>query len=418
MSEMSIVLPAPEAERARPSTPARTRGEVSLHLDAMRGLAAMVVFISHLRGNFLQSGLRNAIAGNSITPNLAQHAESKGVFADHLGRSFLLEGRVSVGHLAVIAFFVLSGYFVGGSVLRNVKKDTFLWKTYLLHRLTRLWVVLVPALILGLALDLIGLQFLNGPHSLYSGFSGSDVPVGLLRRCGFPVFAGNLFFLQGIFVDTLGTNGPLWSLSFEFWFYIIFPFVALLIAKRGRLSQRIGWAAVVLLLLVFVGGSITAYFIIWLLGAWISTVRAAKNERISLMGQPVAAALLLTVMYMELRHPIWPYVSDLILSVVYAFLLWTLTGAWQPAANSIYGRAAHRLASMSYTLYLVHYPILVFVANLALQNGQRWRLSLVSFARVGVIGTGVFITAYLVYWVFERNTDYFRSRLLIAVSEA
>ena len=38
-----------------------------------------------------------------------------------------------------------------------------------------------------------------------------------------PVFLGNAAFLQRILVPELGTNGPLWSLANEFWYYLLFP---------------------------------------------------------------------------------------------------------------------------------------------------------------------------------------------------
>ena len=49
------------------------------------------------------------------------------------------------GHTAVIVFFLLSGYFVGGSVLRQVEAGTWSWQRYLTERMSRLWIVLIPA---------------------------------------------------------------------------------------------------------------------------------------------------------------------------------------------------------------------------------------------------------------------------------
>jgi peptidoglycan/LPS O-acetylase OafA/YrhL len=39
-------------------------------------------------------------------------------------------------------------------------------------------------------------------------------------------FVGNLAFLQTIAVPIFGTNGPMWSLANEFWYYLIFPLAA------------------------------------------------------------------------------------------------------------------------------------------------------------------------------------------------
>ena len=69
--------------------------------------------------------------------------------------AYLVSG---LGHQWVIVFFVLSGYLVGGSVLRSVRTGSWSWRAYLLARLSRLYVVLLPALLLGGALDWLGMH--------------------------------------------------------------------------------------------------------------------------------------------------------------------------------------------------------------------------------------------------------------------
>ena len=68
------------------------------------------------------------------------------------------------------------------------------------QRLTRLWIVLLPALLLGWALDAGGMHFLPGEHNIYSAPAGQEeVSPGLADRLTPQVFAGNLFFLQTVF---------------------------------------------------------------------------------------------------------------------------------------------------------------------------------------------------------------------------
>ena len=50
---------------------------------------------------------------------------------------------------AVFAFFVVSGFWIGKSVLGRLAGGTWSWHGYLVDRLSRLLVVLVPALVLG-----------------------------------------------------------------------------------------------------------------------------------------------------------------------------------------------------------------------------------------------------------------------------
>ena len=104
-------------------------------LDLVRGLAAVAVCASHLRnGLIVDYGQYSALQ----EPNIAQK-----VFYFSTG----------LGHQAVIIFFVLSGFFVGSSIIKNVKRFNF--TKYMITRLSRLWIVLIPALILTAIVDSI-----------------------------------------------------------------------------------------------------------------------------------------------------------------------------------------------------------------------------------------------------------------------
>ena len=52
------------------------------------------------------------------------------------------------GYQAVMVFFVLSGYFISSTVLRSINENRWSWSDYLIKRVTRLWIVLIPALVL------------------------------------------------------------------------------------------------------------------------------------------------------------------------------------------------------------------------------------------------------------------------------
>jgi peptidoglycan/LPS O-acetylase OafA/YrhL len=101
-------------------------------LDAFRALAAFAVLYSHCRTSFLWS----------VSPGMVLSIPSRVMY--------FLSG---FGEEAVIVFFVLSGYLVGGTVIRSVRERRWSWRRYLLQRGTRLYVVLIPALFLTLAWD-------------------------------------------------------------------------------------------------------------------------------------------------------------------------------------------------------------------------------------------------------------------------
>lgn len=112
-----------------------TKQQRSQFLDIVRLLAALAVCAGHLRSVLFEHYV------DIIQPTLSQK---------------LFYGVTSLGHESVVIFFVLSGYFVGGSILRNPLN--FNWLTYLQSRLIRLWIVLIPALLLTACVD-VGLSF-------------------------------------------------------------------------------------------------------------------------------------------------------------------------------------------------------------------------------------------------------------------
>ena len=103
-------------------------------LNTLRAAAAIIVCLGHVRGYIL-----------------VPRAEIRGAFNEGM------YALTSLGHGAVMVFFVLSGYFVGGSVIRGRRRGTFRWADYLISRSIRLWVVLIPALLLTLIADRIGI---------------------------------------------------------------------------------------------------------------------------------------------------------------------------------------------------------------------------------------------------------------------
>lgn len=155
----------------------------------------------------------------------------------------------SLGHEAVMIFSVLSGFLVGGSVLR--KRNEFSVHVYTLARCSRLYTVLIPSLIFTFLIDrVLGFycpDVLNGEYfdQLHSGPVGpSDYSSSI------STLLSNLLFLQTNVSPVFGTNGPLWSLANEFWYFVLFPlawFFFSVLSRTFSMSeavalQRISWS--------------------------------------------------------------------------------------------------------------------------------------------------------------------------------
>ncbi|MGB7189314.1 MAG: hypothetical protein WBD10_04205, partial [Acidobacteriaceae bacterium] len=105
--------------------------------------------------------------------------------------------------------------------------------------------------------------------------------------------------------------------------------------------------------------------------------------------------------------------SDYVLGVAVTILIYVLVNCPVSAAPGLYTRAARRLSHSSYTLYLVHVPLLVFLAAVL-----ETRFSIVRWQpdpRHLLYGAGIFLLvllyAQLVWFFFEKRTDGLRFHL-------
>ena len=181
--------------------PRKLNKSASTHLDMLRGLAAWAVMWGHLRALFFVD---------------FQHLECGSL---PLSVLYFFTG---FGNQAVMVFFVLSGFLISSAIIGRRVSGTWSWHDYAIDRASRLYVVLIPGLLFGLLWDKMGSVLFAFKH-IYSqpidGF-GSAIAQSQLT---FGTFLGNLFFLQSILCPTFGSNGPLWSLANEFWYYVLFP---------------------------------------------------------------------------------------------------------------------------------------------------------------------------------------------------
>ena len=228
-----------------------------------------------------------------------------------------------------------------------------------------------------------------------------------------PVLLGNFFFLQSIISPVFGSNGPLWSLSYEFWYYIIFP--ALILATAAWLGNRIRilYSGVGLLLLWFSGPQISLYFLIWLAGALVGGIQPAMKFKSLSPAVPWAAGLIFVGALAWCRtHRLS---SDLLTdyAVAFCFALWmyTLLFGSREDASPAYRIAAKKLAGFSYTLYLTHFPAPLLLRGLLNPPGN-WQPDPRHLLYALGIGLLMLTYAYGVAECTEARTANVRNRLL------
>ena len=352
-------------------------------LDLVRGIAALLVLAGHLRAYVLQSYGEVSPAGVLVSA------------------FYFVTG---LGHQAVIVFFALSGFLVGGKALHDLLAQRFSWSRYLLRRFTRLWIVTVPALLLTMLLDSIGLAVTRGvgyDGRFFDMYAVGPGPVGVDES--WLTFFGNLSFLQTINVPNFGSNGPIWSLANEFWYYIVFPLAAwLVLAPWGR-SARIGG----LLLLVFLGIMLPPWLLqagaIWVAGAaaaWCVSLQALARFLACVPARVGAVALL--VLALILSRSRYEWFGDIELGLVVAFVLPVI--ATLPSPGRLYSALAKASSDFSFTLYLTHFPLLTLIVFVGFAP-TRLAPGIFAFAVFSGLASIAIGWAAFWWWCFERNTD-------------
>jgi len=371
----------------------RLAKRTSIHLDAIRGISALAVLLYHLRGLFFVD-----------YPYLA----SKSLV------SAAIYAFTGYGHQAVIVFFVLSGYFIGSSVMESARRQQWSWTVYLVSRISRLQLVLIPALVLGAIWDRIGMRIPQAAALYYGALYKFNVPSVALRST-IPVFFGNFFYLQSIVSPVFGSNGPLWSLSYEFWYYILFP--TLVLAAAGWVGTRIRvlCAAVALLLLWFVGAQISFYFLIWLAGALVGRLLRATKFQLSFPRLTVFLAGLVFVgslVWSRMHRLSLDLLTDYIVALCFVLWLYTLLLDSREDVSPVYENVAKRLAGFSYTLYLTHFPALLLLRGWLNPHGS-WQPDTEHLIYALGIGLLIILYAYGVAELTEAHTAAVRRRLLL-----
>jgi peptidoglycan/LPS O-acetylase OafA/YrhL len=383
------------AARPNPSNPVDSSQELTTFLDLARWVAAALVLVFHVRNDLF-----------AHWTELPHHGPWEAI----------VWVASSLGHAAVMVFFVLSGYLVGGAVQRDSKAGRLDLRIYAIHRFARLYAVLPAALLLGLVLDGVGSRLFDyGPLTRHWGDSQSMSEHLTLR-----VFVINLCNCQTILGPTFGSNGALWSLAPEFWYYVLFPALVVALDRRLRRISRLFGLAVCIASSLFIGANILAYFALWLTGALVWRARGALFRSVPwalfLLLAVMAATVPFNVIYVPTRPaamlPFLNFGADALVALSFANLLATVArrGASRtarPLARWIVS-STKTLSGFTYTLYLTHPPFLAFVAA-AFRSAKGVREPFLRPDAAGMaIGLGVAVVAcgyaYIVASFTERRT--------------
>jgi len=264
------------------------------------------------------------------------------------------------GTEAVVLFFVLSGIVLTLPYLGHRRAGT--WGGYYVRRLIRLYVPAVVALVLA---AVVVEAFPRTPGAGVSWwFASHDVPVTSA------VLLHDALLLDGV----SWINAVLWSLRFEVAFSLLLP-VVVFVARR--VSTRLWWSLPAALALVAVGRLSASPFAQWLPIFVVGVVLASGLDELRLLGLRIdsgrwraavwgglgilASGLLLAEWWfrgLSVAPTVWTVVAPPLVALGAALLCFLALAC--PAVRTACSHSAIQWAGrISFSLYLVHEPILV-----------------------------------------------------------
>ena len=259
------------------------------------------------------------------------------------------------GQEAVLVFFLLSGFVIFASESQRAND----LRGYYLRRIRRIYPPLIAALLVSTYV-----AWSNG--ILEAQFSATQLAGTLLSL-------QDISFLKpGVITDPYLGNSPLWSLSYEVFFYSIYPFVFWLWKKNRSITNNIlGFICCTSYIIFIIYPQhftlVLAYFLVWWCGAMAadSWFRQGRDVRSMMSSYKWLVALCVTAAigimiegfkgvgvhpFLEFRH-----------FSVGALVLLIFTGSNGALVRRLspLNKLGIQIASISYGLYILHYPLLV-----------------------------------------------------------
>ena len=342
----------------------RTRsigGSASLMLDVLRLGAALTVLFAHAQDMWLPSTIHDAT---------------------HPGEA---------AHSAIVVFFVLSGFVIACTTSTRRRG----LGEFLQARWSRLWSMVIPALVLTAVAE-FAVRAQGDPALMAEYVRGAFGP----RYAVTALFLNETWF----FSAAPPANGALWSLSFEFWYYMIFG----LWFCTGR-----GWRSWLLALVacLVAGPKILLMMPIWLMGcAAFLLPRPALKAPLSWAGVALALGAAAAVVA---KVPPWPwpigtppfffaneFATDTAAGLCVAVALWLLPSGRPTVPGGLIDRF-RALADLTFPIYVLHFPLLILwhvCFGLNAEDRGQYRVALAT----------VLVVAALLGLVLERQRPRWR----------
>ena len=301
---------------------------------------------------------------------------------------------VTGGYIGVDVFFVISGYLISRNIIESLDRQRFTFKAFYLRRFRRLFPALVTTILLAscIAPAILLPEHLErfGWEAVSSFFSVSNI----------------YFWSQSGYFDLDADLKPLlhtWSLSIEEQFYLAWPAFLVLMS---RINSRVAYCCLITTLgfvsllaaeyFISIGKTNSAFYLLpfrvieFVIGMSAVLIEREFSGRVFPEGSNKAefASSILTATGLSLivyaclnytNETPFPGVSALWPCVGTAMVI--LSGRNIVAKIVLHNHAATFLGKISYSIYLVHWPLIVFYKYRtagALDAREQWVIVMVT----------------------------------------
>lgn len=342
------------------------------NIQGLRALAAILVFGAHLNGSELR------FTGTSFS----------GFFSP-------------IGEWGVDLFFVISGFVMIVSTWNEFATPSISWR-FFVRRITRIypayWLVMLPIL----ALFLVRPEMVDGSQTVRPSIAASFL---LFPQYGKPLLTVS------------------WTLVYEMFFYVVFA-VVLAFDRRWCLPFLGGWCALTLALAALTHGTTNPYmqtyaspllieFVFGVLVGYATKTRGATWPLASaiagiagLMAIDAAAPALIASYGLNTDQLRFLWIGIPVALILNGFVGLELQHGW------IFPRWLQTIGDSSYSLYLWHVPLVIFVGRVSEHHLRTLGNPFVHAIWLAGVYAFVFGTSIVLFRTVERPMLRFFGRLL------
>ncbi len=364
----------------------------SVYLDFLRAISAMAVLFGHAAMIFLPNSFMN---------------------------------NLPMAGIGVFIFFLLSGFLISYSVFRKHNNPDYSFKTYFIDRFARIYCAFLPALLMVWLIDIqtLSLPLINSLERIdeldWIGNISSNLNLytgigNFLMLQDFPLFqVAKVAGVQdtSLFIDTFGSAGPFWTISIEWWIYMLFGMVVIIHLRDKKPVTLISLIVLGLIaiepLYHFIGGYDNCLTMLWGLGmlACLFFLNAGKwmslsDKKIKLFALLIFAFSLalmagrIIMLKMDgnvnlLEFQFGTYLA----SAIFSFLFVLGDNITPPKFLTAIIKF---IADYSYSLYLIHFTVLTYLYVRFPDKEND-----LAFFAVAIILSN--IVAIILWYLFERH---------------